>query len=431
MLKLKKQKLILIFLSLFSILVISACSSNTNSSNNASNSSKGNRDSSKNSPYSQGVTNKEILVGTLGPQTGPVAIYDLVRKGIDSYFKYVNENGGVNGRTLKLVAYDDQYQPAKTVKQAKRLVEEDRVFATLGNICTPCNTAAQDYYVKQGIPMVMIGTGAHQFVDPPVKNYMGSAFMNYKVEAKIFLDYAVKKLGAKKIALAYQNDDFGKEGYEAVKKIIGNYPGVEIVTEVNFQSSDVELSSQAQKIEEANPDVVLNFSVPNPAANLKKAMHKIGLKDVPYIVSSVGANDNNLFNLAGADVWEGTISSATFPMPDQAQDNEDMKLYVERFRKDYPNDPVAGFGQIGWAAGQVFVEAIKRTGDDLTWDNFLKTFNTFDNWQGSMYEGVSLSDENHYGLLSSIMTEAKNGAIVPISKTITFDPKTGEIKYSE
>ncbi|WP_077212520.1 ABC transporter substrate-binding protein [Bacillus dakarensis] len=412
--------------SLFMLFMLTACSGETTSSEDSSSV----RDEEAGN-VAQGVTEDEILIGHIGPQTGPVAIYDIVRKGIDSYFKYVNENGGVNGRQLKLIAYDDQYQPAKTVQVAKRLVEEDQVFATVGNVCTPCNTAIKDYIVEQGIPMVFLGTGANQFFDPALPNYFGSDILNYRIEAQVFLDFAINKLDAKTIAISYQNDDYGKEGLEAVRAAISNYPGVEIVAEVAHLATDTEFSSQAQKLQEANPDAILQFSTPNPAANMKKAMHKIGLTEPAFIVSSVGANDNNLFELAGKDVWEGTYSGATFPMPEVVPDDEEMQLFVERFSNDYPNEPTAGFSQVGWAAAQVLVENIKRTGDELTWENFIESFYTFDNWDGSLYAGVSFSENNHYGLTSMFMTQAQNGIIQPITDTITFDPETREVQYNE
>lgn len=416
-----KKRYFSIFIGLMMVFILAACSGEKSNSNSSSS------DSEKSSEVAQGVTKDEILIGHLGPQTGPVAIYDLIRKGIDSHFKYVNENGGVNGRELKLVAYDDQYQPAKTVQLAKRIVEQDKVFALLGNVCTPCNTAAKDFYLDKGIPMVQVSSGAKAFVNPPLPNYMGSSIMNYRVEAKIFLEYAINELGAKKIAIAYQNDDYGKEGLEEVREAIKNYPDAEVVIEIPFLSSDTEFSSQAQKLDEAQPDAILNFSTPNPAANLKKAMHKIGLDDPVYIVSSVGGNDNNMFNLAGEDLWEGTYSGGTFTMPELVPDDKEMQLFVERFSKDYPQDPTAGFSQVGWAAAQVMVEALERTGDDLTWANFLETFNTFDNWEGSLYAGVTFSKDNHYGLSTMFMTQAKDGKIEPITDPISFDPATGEI----
>ena len=414
-----KHRLSILFICLL-VFALAACGSQETSSSAKENSGN----------YTQGVTENEILIGHIAPQTGPVAIYDVVRKGIQSHFDYVNENGGVNGRQLKLVAYDDQFQPAKTVQLAKQLVEDDKVFAMLANVCTPCNTAIKDYMVDQGIPMVMVGSGAKTFVNPPIRNYMGQDVMNYRIEAQIFMNYAVNELGAKKIAIAYQNDDYGKEGLEELKDAIKNYPKAEIVLEVPFLATDTDFSTQAQKLEKANPDTIINFASPAPAANLKKAMHKIGLDEPKYVVSSVGANDNNLFNLAGKDIWEGTYSGAVYPMPEMVPDDKEMQLFVERFSKDYPNDSTEGLSQIGWAAAQVMVEAIKRSGDDLSWDHFLDTFYTFEQWEGSIYAGVTFSKNNHYGLTSMFMTQARDGKIVPITEPISFDPETEEIKFN-
>ncbi|MCQ6279529.1 ABC transporter substrate-binding protein [Bacillus sp. EB600] len=411
------RRIIVLCISIILVFTLAACNSKETSSTGGEN--------------AQGVTKDEILIGHIAPQTGSVAIYDVVRKGIQSYFNYVNENGGVNGRKLKLIAYDDQYQPAKTVQLAKRLVEKDKVFAMLANVCTPCNAAIKDYVVKTGVPMVLVGSGAKQFVNPPLKNYLGSDVMNYRIEAQVFLNYAINELGTKKIAIAYQNDDYGKEGLEEINQVIKNYPGVTIVSEVAFLATDTDFSSQAQKLEQAKPDAIINFASPTPAANLKKAMHKIGLDKPKYIVSSVGANDNKLFQLAGKDVWEGTYSGATYPMPQMVPNDPKMQLFVTRFSKDYPNDSPEGLSQIGWAAAQVMVESLKRTGDKLTWDNFLNSFNSFDHWEGSIYAGVTFSKDNHFGLTSMFMTQARDGKIVPITKPITFDPAKGKIQYNK
>lgn len=379
----------------------------------------------------QGVTDDEILIGHLGPQTGPAAIYDLARKGLDSHFNYVNENGGVNGRQIKLVAYDDQYQPAQGVQLSQKLVEEDKVFAMVGNVSTSNIAAYKDYLVGEGIPLVLMSVGAMDFFDPPVETFMGSAIMNYQLEALVYLDYAVNELKAEKIAIAYQDDDFGKEGHIAVNGAIADYPGVEIVEEVTFLPADTEFSSQAQKLDGADPDVVFYFGSPNPAANLKKAMHKIGLTEPAFIASSVAANDKNLFELAGPEVWEGTISSAVFPSADLVEDDEQVQQFVDQFSSDYPNDPASGFAQYGWAAAQVVVEALERTGDELTWDHFLETFYSFDEWDGSLYEGVTLSEDNHYAITSMFMTEAKSGEIEPITGSISVDPTSKEITYED
>jgi ABC-type branched-subunit amino acid transport system substrate-binding protein len=375
----------------------------------------------------QGVTDDEIRVGHLGPQTGPVATYDKIRMGILSYFKYVNENGGVHDRQLKLIAYDDQYQPGRTVQLTKRLVEEDEVFAMLANVCTPCNVATRSRNERAGIPMVMISSGSRQFVDPPAPNYMGSSIANYEFEARVLTDYAVNQLGAKRIAIAYQNDDYGSPLADAAAKALEQYSDVEVVDKVNFQSSDSDLSTQAQRIRQSNPDAIITFSVPAPAAQFKKALHNIAVTDAHFLVSSVGGDSETLFDLAGDRVWNGTISSAVIPKPDQASD-ESIDRYVEHFSADFPDEPVSDWGQTGWATAEVFVEALKRT-ETLTWESFLDAFYTFDNWQGSMYAGVTFSEDNHYGLTSMFITEAKDGKIIPTSEPITFNPASGEITY--
>ncbi|MBO8173558.1 MAG: ABC transporter substrate-binding protein [Bacillaceae bacterium] len=423
--KANTRKIAMGLLSLLIVTMLAACGGGQTTGGNGSENSGDQTDESN---AVQGVTDSEILVGLVGPQTGPAAFFDASRKGVQSYINYVNENGGVNGKQLKLIAYDDQYQPAKTVQLVKRLVEEDKVFALLSPVGSAPNLAALDYYKQSGIPVIMMGTGQGKLVDPPVKNIIGESVINYGAEAKVFLDYAVNELGAKKIAIAYQNDDLGKEGLTAVKDRLGQYDGVEIVEEVNYLASDADFSSQAQKLKNADPDVVMNFGTPATSANLKKAMYKIGLKDVPYINNSVGANDPNLFKLAGEEVWNGTISGATLPMPEQS-DDESARLYVERFSQDYPDDPLIGVGQSGWASAEVFVEALKRTEGELNWNNFLDAFYTFDNWDGSMYVGVTFSENNHFGLTSLFMTEAIDGEIVPISDTIHFNPETGDISY--
>ncbi|MBU8916795.1 ABC transporter substrate-binding protein [Bacillus sp. FJAT-29953] len=408
-----------LFIAFMMVFLLAACNGEKTSSNNTT----GGKDSNE---LAQGVTKNEILVGHSAPQTGPVAVYDTFRKGMDTYFQYINENGGVNGRKIKLIAYDDQYQPTKASQNAKKLVEEDKVFAVIGNQGSAANLAAKDYYINKGIPVILPGTGLKGFVDPPVKNWMGATMMNYEVEAQIMLNYAVNELGAKKIAIAYQNDDFGKAPYNKIKEIIKTYPGVELVAEVTYLPADTEFSAQAQKLQQAKPDTIFNFGVMSPVVNLKKAMYKIGLDKTNYIVSSIAGGDTHAFQLAGGDVWERTYSGGILISLDD-ENNEKIKLFKERFKKSYPNEQATNFVESGWSAAQVFVEALKRSGDNLTWDNFLKSFNTFDNWDGSMYAGVSFSENNHYGITKMYMTKAENGKIVQISDSIEFEPETGKI----
>lgn len=413
------------YLAIIFVLILAACGGEQTSSNDSSNGKDGDK-----VEFAQGVTDDEILIGLSAPQTGPLAVYDTFRKGMEAYFQYVNDNGGVHGRNLKLIAYDDQYQPAQAMQTAKRLIEDDKVFLVAGNMGSAALQATKDMYIKSGMPVVMPGSGITEFVDPPVKNWFGSSMLNYEVEAKILLHYAIEELGAKRIGIAYQNDDFGKTPLNAIKEAIENYPDAEIVAEVSYLPSDTDFSSQAQKLQDANPDTVFNLGVMSPAVNLKKAIYKIGMEDVNYFVTSVAGGDTNAFELAGKEIWEGTYSDGTMhPIDDLS--NEKVKLFHDEFSKRNPNEPITGFTMSGWAVAQVVVEGLERTEGELTWEKYYEALETLDNWEGSIYNGITFSKDNHYGLNKVYITQARDGKIEPISDFISFDPTTGEITYSE
>ena len=414
-----KKELLVMLNAVLIVLLLAACSGKEvgNVSEQVSNGQK----------VSQGITDTEIRVGITGPQTGPVAEYDKVRKGIQAHFNYINDNGGVNGRKLKLIAYDDQYQPAKAVQSTQRLIQEDKVFSIIEPVGTANITASLPLYKKSGIPVTGVGSGGDAFVNPPIKNMFISQF-NYPIEAKIFLDYSVKKLYAKKIAIAYQNDDFGKQSLEALRKTIGKYKGAKIIKEVSFLPSDQDFSSQAQQLKQAKPDVIIMLSTPVPAASLRQEMNKINAKDIPYLVTSTGGMDKNQFNLAGKDVWEGTISAHSFKAPENSNHPE-IDTYNEYMTKEFGEESIGALSQMAWAQAQIFVEALKRSDDDLTWENFINKMETFDNWTGSFYEAVTFSPKYHYGNTTLFMVEAKDGELKPISKNIHYDPDTEVIEY--
>lgn len=378
----------------------------------------------------RGVTDDEIVIGNIVAHTGPQAIYGLLADSAQVYFDYVNENGGVNGRKIKFVTLDGEYQPAKAVQQAQRIIEEEEAFLMLASDCTSCHTATQDFYAKNNVMNVMASTGGNQFTSPPNDLYLGSSIANYRIETKVFYDFAVNELNAKRIALVYQNDDFGQEGFEATKEIRDNYDA-EIVIEVPVIASSDDFSTEAQKVKEADVDTVIMISTPNPAAKLKQEFHKIGLTDVNYIVSSVGGNDASLYQLAGEEVWEGTYSAGTIPMPDDPEfkDSEAMQRYVELFGEAYPDDNNSGFPQVGYAAAEVLVEILERAGDELTNETFKEAAYTLDQWDEGIYAGVTFNEDNHYGLTSLFITRAQGGQIEKISETINFDPTTGDILY--
>ncbi len=421
-----KKKLTSIFALFLAVILLVSCSGQKQTTSKES-SDKGTKEAIK---LAQGVTDKEILVGLTGPQTGPVAEYDKVRKGVQSYFNYMNDNGGVNGRKLKLIAYDDQYQPAKTLQGMQKLIDQDKVFSILYPIGTANIAASLPLLQKTGIPVTGLGTGADKYVNPPIKNIFGGTF-NYVIEAKVFLDYSVNKLHAKKIAIAYQNDDFGKQGLEAVKSNISKYKGVSIVKEVPFLATDKEFSSQAQQLKEANPDVIIMNTTPAPAAGLRKEMFKIGINKIPMLISQTGGADKNQFNLAGKDAWDGVISSDGYHSYEEDADNPEIKKYVEYVTKDYGKETLGALSQGAWSTAQVYVEGLKRAGDNLTWDNFIKQMNTFNSWKGSFYPGITYNEKVRYGNTTLFLKQAKDGKFEQITSNIHYDPEKDKIIYEK
>ncbi|MFC4024032.1 ABC transporter substrate-binding protein [Oceanobacillus longus] len=415
-----KKISLLIFVSLLVFLLV-ACNESTNDDQlDVANEDK--------LYVTRGVTDDKILIGNISPHTGPIAASGTARHGTEAYFNYINENGGVHGRELELISYDDQYIPSETVKVAPRLIEEDEVFLLLSNQGTANNFAVKDYYEENKVVSFLINTGAPAFTATNNPYWLGTGLTVYNIEAEILLDYAINEMGAKKIAVVYQNDDFGNVGFDAVKEAIGNYEEAEIVTEVPYVVGNEDFSSQAVRIQDSNPDAVLSFSLSGPTASLKKSMYDLGV-DVPFLVTGLGGNDTNQFELAGAEAWEGTISSTPYFNPTSAPDDPQMKVYADQLAKDFPDLPIDGFAQSGWASAQVMVEALDRAGDDLTMEKFVEAVYTLEDWEDSMYASVSFSDENHYGLTSVYISEANDGKIEPITDKITYDPETGEITY--
>ncbi|WP_158595086.1 ABC transporter substrate-binding protein [Oceanobacillus piezotolerans] len=414
------KKISLLFFVSLLVFVLAACNETTTGSqlNNAKDDDE--------LYVTRGVTNDKILIGNISPHTGPIAESGTARYGTEAYFNYINENGGVHGRQLELISYDDQYQPSQTVQVAPRLVEEDEVFLLLSNQGTANNFAVKDYYEENKVVSFLINTGAPDFTATKNPYWLGTGLTVYNIEAEILLEYAINEIGAKKIAVVYQNDDFGNVGFDAVKKAIGKYEGAEIIAEVPYVTGNEDFSSQAVKIKDSNPDAVLSFSLSGPTASLKKSMYDLGI-DVPFLVTGLGGNNTNQFELAGAEAWEGTISSTPYFNPTSAPDDPQMKVYAEQLAKDFPDLPIDGFAQSGWASAQVLVEALERAGEDLTMEKFVEAVYTLEDWDGSMYASVSFSKENHYGLTSVYITEAKDGKITPITGKITYDPETGEI----
>ena len=360
-----------------------------------------------------GVTDTSIKIGSWGPLSGPAAQWGTVLKGMEAYFKYVNEKGGVNGRKIEFIYRDDQYNPSKTPAVARELVEKENVFAIVGGIGTANGRAVADYLETKGVPFFTPASGDRFWSEGGKKNVY-TVFPKYLTEGEILGNYAAKDLKAKKVAVLYQDDDFGKQGLEGVKKGVGHNEGAEVVVEVSTQPTDTDLSGQASQIAAKNPDVLVLYAAPKQAITVVKTLE--AQKKKPKILTSFVLSDPILFKLAG-DAWEGTITSAVSKLPDS--DDEAIKKYKEILQKHGAGEktPPGTFTMAGFLFAMPFMEALNGAGKELTRESFYKALHGMKDWDsggphweaGALGPSITFTAERRLGSNQVYVAEAKGG----------------------
>jgi branched-chain amino acid transport system substrate-binding protein len=385
-------------------MLVAGCGTQQSSAPSSSNGSKGA------SATTQGVTKTQVTVGAWEPYTGNQAQYGLIGNGAKAYFDWLNAKGGVNGRTIKFITYDDSYQTDKAVADAHRLVSQDKVFAIIPPNGTAMNIAAKPFLTQTGIPVIAMGSGSSPMFDPFVKNYF-ELWPAYKKEAELMVKYANTNLHSKRIAIFYQNDDFGQQGQGAALAAL-KAEGVTPVVQVPYQAKQVDFSSAAAQMKAANPDLVLMFSTPGPTAQMLKAMQQAGVNSERMV--SYVSGDPLEFNLAGS-AFDGVITTGWM----QPLDSPDASDFMQAWKKDFPNQQPTLLAEAGWTDAQVFTEGLKRCGDNITWSNFETQMETIQNWNGSLGHNITYSSTLHQGEQSLYFMKAENGKLVKISDFVS------------
>jgi branched-chain amino acid transport system substrate-binding protein len=252
-----------------------------------------------------GVTDTTIKIGSWGPLSGPAAAWGAVLHGMEAYFAYINDQGGIHGRKIEFVYRDDQYNPSKTPGLVRELVEKENVFAIVSGIGTANGRAVADYLEQQGVPFFSPASGDKFWSDPGKKNVY-TAFPRYVTEGEILGKYVATDLDKKKVGVLYQDDDFGKQGLEGLKEGVTKAGG-EIVVEVSCQPTDTDLSGQVSQIAAKAPDVLVLYAAPKQSVTLVKMLD--AQKKKPQIVTSFVLSDPIVLKLAG-ETWEGAIAAA-------------------------------------------------------------------------------------------------------------------------
>ncbi len=361
-----------------------------------------------------GVTDTEIKVGSWGPQSGVASAYGVEDRTVDAYFKMINEQGGINGRKIKFIYEDDQYQAAKTEPLAKKMVEQDGVFSFVACIGTAPNLKVKDYLAEKGVPNVAFSSGAGALLIPPQKTAFGM-FTSYSFEATVFAQYAADTLGAKKVAVFYQNDGFGKEGQQAFSKVAKS-KNLEVVAEVSYENGATDLSSQALKLQQSGADLVFFAAVPGPGSAALKEMDKLNFK--PKVMLTFVMNDPQLFSSAGKAA-DGVYTSSFTPLISDSSDDPKVKEFLAFMKKYLPNEQPGNFSAWGYVGSQIFVEGLKRAGKDLSRENFINALESITDWKGSLAANISYGPNNRSPQNSIYIVQFKDSKFTKLTDLLS------------
>jgi branched-chain amino acid transport system substrate-binding protein len=324
--------------------------------------------------YDTGATDTEIKIGQTVPFSGPASAYSSIGKAQAAYFKMINEQGGINGRKINLIQYDDAYSPPKAVEQVRKLVESDEVLLTFQIVGTPSNAAVQKYLNAKKVPQLFAATGASKFTDP--KNFPWTLGFNpnYQTEGRIYGQYILKNHPDAKIGVLYQNDDLGRDYLTGIKAGLGDKAAKMIVAEASYEVTDPTIDSQVLKIKDAGADLFFSASTPKQAAQAIKKIAEVGWHPVQIVdinATSVGA----VLQPAGLEASKGLISTnyGKDPSDPQWKDDPGIKHYFDFMAKYYPDgDKNSNFNTYGYSTAQLMVHVLKQCGDDLTRENVIK-----------------------------------------------------------
>lgn len=317
--------------------------------------------------YDPGATDTELKIGQTMPYSGPASAYATIGRAQAAYFQMINEQGGVNGRKINLVSLDDGYNPAKAVEQVRRLVEQEQVLLVFQSLGTPSNTAVQRYLNAQKVPQLFVATGATKFGDPRSYPWTMGWQPSYHAESTVYAKYIMQAKPNGRIAVLYQNDDYGKDYLNSLRAGLAAKAGM-IVKEVSYEVSDPAVDSQIVTLRSSGADTLFVFATSKFAAQAIRKTYDIGWKPLVF-VNSVSSSVAAVLTPAGLDRSVGVITAQYGKDPTDPQWSKDraFKDWVEWMKKYYPQGDLAdNLNVYGYSVAQTLVQVLRQCGDDLT-----------------------------------------------------------------
>jgi ABC-type branched-subunit amino acid transport system substrate-binding protein len=355
--------------------------------------------------YDTGATDTEIKIGNIMPYSGPASAYGVIGKTEAAYFKKINAEGGINGRKINFITYDDGYSPPKTVEQARKLVESDEVLLIFNSLGTPPNSAIHKYMNSKKVPQLFVATGATKWNDPKDFPWTMGWQPNYQSESRIYAKYLLKEKPNAKIAILFQNDDYGKDYVKGLKDGLGAKAASMIVIEDSFETTEPTIDNHIVKFKSTDADVFFNVSTPKFAAQAIKKMAEIGWKPL-HILNNVSSSIGSVMKPAGFENGQGIISATYTKDVSDPQWNNDpgMKEFLTFLEKDFPEgNKLDGSVVVGYGVAQTLVQVLKQCGDNLTRENVMK-------------QAASLKDFRTEILLPGIKINTSPTDFAPISQ---------------
>jgi ABC-type branched-subunit amino acid transport system substrate-binding protein len=354
--------------------------------------------------YDTGATDTEIKIGNIMPYSGPASAYGVIGKTEAAYFKKINDAGGINGRKINFISYDDGYSPPKTVEQARKLVESDEVLFVFNSLGTPPNSAIHKYMNSKKVPQLFVATGATKWNDPKDFPWTMGWQPNYQSETQIYAKYILKEKPGTKIAVLYQNDDYGKDYLKGLKDGLGDKASM-IIAEESFETTEPTVDNHIVKLKSTGADIFVNISTPKFAAQAIKKMSEIGWKPVHFL-NNVSASVGSVIKPAGYENSQDIISAAYLKDASDPQWNNDpgMKEFYAFLEKDFPEgNKLDGSVVVGYGVSQTLVKVLQACGDNLTRENIMK-------------QAASLKDFRTEVLLPGIKINTGPNDFAPISQ---------------
>jgi branched-chain amino acid transport system substrate-binding protein len=330
--------------------------------------------------YDVGVTDSEIKIGNVMPYSGPASAYAAIGKTEAAYFKMINEQGGINGRKINFISYDDSFNPPKTVEQVRRLVESDEVYVLFNVVGTAGNAAVQKYLNQKKIPHIFISSGAARFDDPRQFPWSMAWWPGFKNEARIYAKYIGEHYPDKTIGILYQNDDSGKDYLAGFHEAFGADVSKKIKVELPYEVTSPTIDSEIVQIKAAKVDIVINLSTPKFAAQAIKKIAELGWRPVQFL-GNASASTASTTNAAGVEASMDIVSAVYLkdPADPQWRDDDGIRQFRAFMSKYYPDgDQENGTTVFGYGAAKAFVQVLKQCGDDLTRDNIMKQMTSLD-----------------------------------------------------